>query len=329
MYPYKKLIEFEREIKMSEDPKFGIVGVGPTGGIMAAHLAKLGFNVILVDSFKGHMDEIKNNGLILTNLRECKVKFSQENICYSIDELQHKDVDTLFIAVKASLLESILPQIKKVVKPNTHLISLQNGLDTEEIIADFFGEENSIRIVVNYAGNLVFPGIIRMSFFNAPNRIGILSSVTEEKARKLAEILTKAGLETEFTPDIKKYEWEKAILNTMSPICVTTRKTMKQMMEFKETRALARQLMIEGIEVARARGIEFEPGFLEYCINYLDKAGHHKVSMQADIESGRPSEIDFLNGKIVKYGKIAGIPTPINDIFVSLIKGCELPSVNP
>jgi len=115
----------------------------------------------------------------------------------------------------------------------------------------------------------------------------------------------------------------------MSPICVTTRKTMKQMMELKETRDLARGLMIEGIEVARARGIEFEPEFLDYCINYLDKAGHHKVSMQADIESGNPSEIDFLNGKIVEYGKIEGIPTPINNIFVSLIKGCELPSINP
>ncbi len=309
--------------------KFGIIGVGPTGGIMAAHLAKLGFNVILIDTFKGHMDEIKKNGLILTNLRDCKVKFPPENICYSIDELQNKDVDTLFIAVKASLLKSILPQIKKFVKPGTNFVSLQNGLDTEEIIADFFGKENSIRIIVNYAGNLTFPGIIRMSFFNAPNRIGVISPVAEEKARKLAQIISKAGLETEFTPDIKKYEWEKCILNTMSPICVATRKTMKQMMEFKETRELAIKIMIEGIEVARARSIEFESGFLDYCINYLDKAGHHKVSMQADIETRNPSEIDFLNGKIVKYGKIEGIPTPINDIFVSLIKGCELPSVNP
>ena len=309
--------------------KIGIIGVGPTGGIMAAYLAKMGLNVILVDTFKAHIDEIKKNGLILTNFHECKVKFPPENMCYSIDELQNKDVDTLFIAVKASLLKKILPQIKKFVKPDTNLISLQNGLDTEEIIADFFGRENTIRIIVNYAGNLTFPGIIRMSFFNPPNRIGVLSPVAEEKAKRLAKILSKAGLETEFTPDIKKYEWEKCILNTMSPICVTARKTMKQMMEFNETRDLTIKIMKEAIEVARARGIEFEPGFLDYCIDYLDKAGHHKVSMQVDIERGNPSEIDFLNGKIVEYGKITGVPTPINDIFVSLIKGCELPSVNP
>ncbi len=313
---------------MVNDYRFGIVGVGPTGGIMAAHLAKAGHNVVLVDIFKGHMDEIKKNGLIITNFRDFRVKFPLENICYSIDELKNKEVDIIFIAVKAQFLKKILPQIKKVVKTDVTLISLQNGLDTEEIIAEFFGKENSMRIVVNYAGTLDFPGIIRMSFFNSPNYLGILTHSVEEKAKKLAEIITLAGLKTDFTREIKKYEWEKCILNTMSPICVTTRKTMKQMMEFKELRNLIREILIEGIEVARANAIDLKPGFLEYCMDYLDRAGHHKVSMQTDIEKGNPSEIEFLNGKIVEYGKITGIPTPINNIFVSLIRGCELPTVH-
>jgi len=312
---------------MVEEFRFGIVGIGPTGGIMAAHLAKAGHDVVLVDINKSHMDEIKKNGLILTNLREFKIKFPEENICYSIDELQNKEVDILFIAVKASLLPKILPQIKNIVKPGTTLISLQNGFDTEEFIAEFFGEESTIRIVVNYAGNLEFPGIIRMSFFNPPNYLGVLTVEAEDKGKKLAEIITSAGLETIFTPDIKKYEWTKCILNTISPICVTTRMTMKQALEFKDTRNLCREILREGIEVARARGIDFGPDFLESGMNYLDKAGHHRVSMEADIKAGNPSEIEFLNGKIVEYGKIEGIPTPYNKIFVSLIRGCELPPV--
>ena len=313
---------------MVEKLRFGILGVGPTGGILAAHLAKAGHDVVLIDINKSHMDEIKKNGLIITNLREFKTKFPQENICYSINELQNKEVDMLFIAVKASHLEEILPQIKNVVKPDTTLISLQNGFDTEELIAEYAGKENTIRIVVNYAGNLEFPGIIRMSFFNAPNYIGVLTPVAEEKAMKLAETITKAGLETIFTPDIKKYEWTKCILNAISPVCVTTRTTMKQIMKFQDTRDICREILREGVEVARARGIILEPDFLERGMHYLDKAGHHRVSMEADIDAGHPSEIDFLNGKIVEYGKIEGIPTPYNKIFVSLIKGCELPPVN-
>ncbi len=313
---------------MVEKFKIGILGVGPTGGILAAHLAQAGHNVVLIDIFKSHMDEIKKNGLKITNLKEFNAQFEKKNIYYSIDELQNKDVDTLFIAVKASHLEEILPKIKNIVKPNTTLISLQNGFDTEELIAEYVGNENSMRIVVNYAGNLIDNGIIRMSFFNPPNYLGVLTAKAEEKAKKLAEIITTAGLETVFTPDIKKYEWTKCILNAISPVCVTTRTTMKQAMEFEDTRNICREILREGIEVARARGINFEPDFLDSCMNYLDKAGHHRVSMQADIEAGKQSEIEFLNGKIVEYGKIEGIQTLYNKIFVSLIRGCELPSVN-
>ncbi|MFX1448068.1 MAG: ketopantoate reductase family protein [Promethearchaeota archaeon] len=306
--------------------KIGIVGIGPAGGVLAAHLANKGHDIILVDKLSDHMDEIKKNGLRITNYRELCVKFPQENICYSIKELKNRDVDTLFIAVKASLLTKVLLEIRSISKPDMTLISLQNGLDTEDLIAEFFGKENTLRIVVNFAGNLLGNGIIRMSFFNAPNYIGVLTPSTEEKAKDLAEIITDAGLETVFTPEIKKYEWEKSILNTMSPVCVITRKTMKEILEFKETRKIVGEIIHEGIEVAIARGIDFKPSFFNYCMGYLDKAGHHKVSMQADIEKGTPSEIEFLNGKIVEYGKIEGIPTPYNNIFTSLIRAIELQS---
>ncbi|MFX1296839.1 MAG: ketopantoate reductase family protein [Promethearchaeota archaeon] len=313
---------------MIENYKFGIIGVGPTGGILAAHLAQAGHNIILVDILKSHMDEIKKNGLKIRNLKKFNAKFAKKNICYSIDELQDKEVDTLFIAVKASHLEEILPQLKNIVNSNTTLISLQNGFDTEELIAEYVGKENSMRIVVNYAGNLINNGVIRMSFFNPPNYLGVLAATAEEKAKRLAEIITNAGLETVYTTDIKKHEWTKCILNAISPVCVITRMTMKQTMEFEDTRNLCREILREGIEVARARGINFEPNFLDSCMNYLDKAGHHRVSMEADIEAGNPSEIEFLNGKIVEYGKIEGISTIYNRIFVSLIRGCEKTSIN-
>jgi len=227
---------------MVENFKFGIVGVGPTGGILAAHLAKAGHGVVLVDINKNHMNAIKKNGLKITNLKEFRVKFPKENILYSINDLKDKDINTIFIAVKASFLRKILPQIKEVMNANTTLISLQNGFDTEELIAEYVGEENSLRVVVNYAGNIIENGIIRMSFFNPPNYLGLLTVKAEQKARKLANAINSSGLETIFTQDIKKYEWTKCILNSISPVCVTTRTTMKQTMEFSETRQLCREI---------------------------------------------------------------------------------------
>jgi len=306
--------------------RFGIVGVGPVGSIMAAHLAKAGHNVTLVDILKAHMDEIKNNGLTITGFKDLKVPFSGNNLCYGIDELRDKEIDILFISVKASVLPQILPLLKQVIKPGMTFVSLQNGLDNEELIAEEFGKENTLRIVVNYAGNLIDNGKVRMSFFNAPNYIGMIDPAAEKKAKELAEILTKSDMETTFTPEIKKYEWEKIILNAaLSPVCALTRRTMKQMMEFKGTRALTEAILREGITVAEANGFHFKDGFLEFCMNYLDKAGHHKTSMHVDIEKRNPTEIGFINDKIVKYGKAKGIPTPINSTIVSLIRGSELP----
>ena len=309
-----------------EKYRFGIIGVGPIGCVMAAHLAKAGHSVTLVDILKDHLDEIKRSGLTLSGFKEMNVSFPSENLCYSIDEMRGRKINVVFISVKASILPRILPVLKKVTKPNTTFISLQNGLDAEDLIADVFGKPNTLRIVVNYAGNLIDNGKVRMSFFNAPNYIGVIDAAAKKKAREFAGIITAADLETVFTTEIKKYEWEKIILNAaLSPVCALTRRTMKQMMQLKDTRDLAEAVLREGIEVAAANGIHFQPDFLEFCMNYLDKAGHHRTSMHVDIEKRSPTEIDFINDKIVKYGKIKDISTPMNSTIVALIKGSELP----
>ena len=303
-----------------------IVGVGPVGSIMAAHLAKAGHDVTIVDILKPHLDEIQKNGLTITGFKELNAIFPKKNLCYGIDDLGTTKFDMVFISVKASILPHILPLLKHVIQPGTTMISLQNGLDNEDLIADIFGKQHTLRIVVNYAGNLIDNGKIRMSFFNAPNYVGMIDTSAEEKAKTLAQIISAADLETTFTNEIKKYEWEKIILNAaLSPVCALTRRTMKQMMELQDTRKLVEQILQEGIDVAAANGIHFKPGFLKFCMNYLDKAGHHRTSMHVDIEKCNPTEIDFINNKIVKYGKAKDIPTPINSTIVSLIKGSELP----
>jgi len=311
---------------MDKKMKFAIIGAGPIGGIMGGYLAKAGHSVILVDILKDHLDEIARNGLKITGITDMTVPFPEENLCYGIDDLAGREIDAVFISVKASIMPKILPLVEKTVSAGTCLISLQNGLDTEEVIAEVFGKESTLRIVVNYAGNLAGNGSVRISFFNSPNYIGTIDTSADEYARELAGVITDAGLETVFTTEIKKHEWTKTILNAaLSPVCALTRRTMKQMMQLIDTRTLAREILQEGIQVARANGIVYDQDFLELCIGYLDKAGHHKTSMHVDLERGSPTEIEFLNDKIVEYGRAHGIPTPYNSTIVFLIRGSELP----
>lgn len=311
---------------MDKKMKFAIIGAGPIGGIMGAYLANAGHSVVLVDILKDHLSEIARNGLKVTGIVEMTVPFPEGDLYSGIDELADRDVDAVFISVKASVMPRLLPLIERAVPKGTRVISLQNGLDTEELIADVFGKECTLRIVVNYAGNLAGNGTVRISFFNSPNYLGTIDASADEYAGELAKVITEAGLETAFSTEIKKHEWTKTILNAaLSPVCALTRRTMKQMMELHDTRSLARAILQEGIEVAEANGIVYDKDFLELCMSYLDKAGHHRTSMHVDLERGSLTEIGFLNEKIVEYGRDKGIPTPYNSTITSLIRGSELP----
>lgn len=312
---------------MAKKPKIAIVGAGPVGGILGAHLAHAGHYVVLCDILKDHLDAIKERGLTIKGVSEITAKC--DRLAYNISELSSfPEVDTIVISTKASIMPRIIPEIAKVVQSGTRFISCQNGLDNEEFLAETFGPDNVLRIVPNYAGGRVGDGQIWMSFFNPPNYIGAMTAKGEPLARQMAEMMSAAGLETQFTPDFKKYEWEKVILNAaLSSVCALTRKPMKDMMDFEVTEWLVEELMREGIGVAEAAGVTLDEDFFEHGIQYMKKAGYHKTSMHQDVERGTPTEIDWLNGRIVEQGRAHGLETPYNFAIMALIKGLEMESM--
>jgi 2-dehydropantoate 2-reductase len=314
---------------MAATPKIAIIGAGPVGGILGAHLACAGHYVVLCDILKDHLDAIKERGLTITGVSEMTARC--ERLACGISELSDfPEADTIVISTKASIMPRLIPEIKKIAQPGTRFISCQNGLDNEDFLAETFGPDNVLRIVVNYAGGRVGDGQIWMSFFTPPNYIGAVTAKGEPLARQMAEMMSEAGLETRFTPDIKKPEWEKVILNAgLSAVCALTRKPMKDMMDFEVTERLVEELLREGIGVAEACGVTFDEGFLEHCVQYLKKAGYHKTSMHQDIERGSPTEIDWLNGRIAERGRALGLKTPYNFAITALVKGLEMKSGAP
>ncbi len=314
---------------MASEPKVAVVGVGPVGGILGAHLAHAGHYVVLCDIQKPHLDAIKEKGLSISGFYEMTARC--ERVAYSISELSgFPAVDTIIVATKSSILPRVVPELEKIARPGTRFISCQNGLDNEEYLAETFGPDNVLRIVINYGGSQMGDGHIFTSFFNPPNYIGAMTAESEPLARQLAEMATQAGLETQFTTDIKKYEWEKAILNAaLNPVCALTRKPMKDMMDFELTESLAAKLLREGIEVANAAGITFDEGFLENGIQYLKRAGYHRTSMHQDVLRNIPTEIDWISCKIAEWGRVYGVETPYNFTIAALIKGLEIKSQAP
>jgi len=301
--------------------KIGIIGAGPVGSIMAAHLARSGEHVYLIDIREDLITAIDQKGIALTGVGE---HFDARVMGTGLfaASLERFHVDLIFIAVKFNYMKNLLEEIKLFYKPGQKFLIMQNGIDNEDCVSEVFGKDNVMRFVVNYAGMIDAPGTIKVSFFNPPNYLGALSPENEPLAQQIAEFISKTGLETVYVPDIKKYEWKKTILNAaLMPVCATTGLTMKEAMGLEETRFLCEQILAESIDVAQKVGYDYGEDFFETAMGYLSKAGHHKPSTSLDMEAGNP--IEYIFQPIIDYGKKMGTPTPFLESLTKVMRTLE------
>ncbi|MHA2217507.1 MAG: ketopantoate reductase family protein [Candidatus Hodarchaeales archaeon] len=307
-----------------EDYKVAIVGVGPSGGILGAFLSQKGIEVTLVDIWKDHIEAIQRSGLKIVGVSDLTISFDADHLKTSVKDLRGTDVDIVFIATKTPYLKRVVDDLKDVIPNDSLIVSHQNGLHTENVILDVFGEERTFRDVINYAGNIVEPGKIDMTFFNPPNFVGAISPSMKDTANAIAELMNSSEFGTISVEDIQPAVWKKVILNSaLAPVCAITGQTMKEAMDFIDTHHLASELIREGIAVTEAIGISFGSDFHEICLGYLSKGGHHKPSMLIDIENRNPTEIDFLNGRIVELGKKNNVPVPFNETTTAYVHALE------
>jgi 2-dehydropantoate 2-reductase len=304
--------------------KVAVIGAGPSGGILGAFLVQKNVEVTLVDIWKAHMEAILNHGLQILGVTNQIVHFDHAHLKTSILELIDSDVNLVFISVKTPYLKSVVQDLHKVISDETLVVIHQNGAGNEDILVETFGEERSFRNVINYAGNILRPGIIDMTFFNPPNFVGAVSPNSYDKAKSIAELISSTDFQTVFVEKIQNAVWKKVILNAaLAPVCAITGQTMKEAMEHNDTNNLASGIIKEGIIIAEKLGITFDADFHDVCMGYLSKGGHHKPSMLIDIETKKPTEIEYLNGKIVELGKKFNVAIPFNEATLAYVRALE------
>ncbi|MBC8322930.1 MAG: 2-dehydropantoate 2-reductase [Candidatus Marinimicrobia bacterium] len=300
--------------------KIGIIGAGPVGLTLSAHLIEAGAFIVLCDIDEEKIDEIKKSGIKLTRTLNKEIKVDQ--VCYSVDELKDYDLDLVIIAIKTTVLQIVVDQLSKIDDEKMFVMCAQNGIDNELIAAEKFGKDRTLRMVINYAGGMENLNTVAVTFFNPPNYVAPLTSGGKSIAEKIADLLNRVTLKTDIcnAAEIQNHVWEKGILNAaLSGLCAISHRTMKEVMSFPETVDMVTGIIDESIQVAKKENIEIRDGFRQASIEYLTKAGNHKPSMLIDIENGVKTEIDQLNGTIVEYGKKYGINTPLNQGVTALI----------
>ena len=302
--------------------KFAVVGAGPVGCIVAAFLSRGGCEVTLCDVQPSLLEAAMDPGLFISGTDNFQARVAKTTT--RIDELVSDPPDVVIVTVKATALPIITSALEGIVNEGRYVVSWQNGIDTELVLAERLGRKQVMRAVVNYGCILEEPAKVRMVFHHRPHYLQELDPGSKRAARGICQVLTDCGLDTHHTDQIRNMVWSKTVNNScMNAVCAVTGKTMFEVINDPIVSGLVDSLLKEGVRVARANELMLGPDYYLDCLDYIRDAGHHKPSMLQDIEAKRQTEIDYINGKIIEYGERAGVPTPYNATLRSLVKALE------
>jgi len=297
-----------------------IVGCGAVGSLFAANLAQLDdLEVWAYDLTQDHVDAINTHGLRLSGAGEVvgRLRATTEAAELPACELG-------IVATKAMHTEAAISAASHAFAEGS-VCSVQNGLGNEEAIAGHVGRV--IRGTTFPAGRVLAPGHVQWDV-KGDTTIGPFESSPAPTAdiERLADACTRAGLPTEAVADARGPQWRKVIFNAATnPVGALTGLTHGRVCEDPGLRRFVSGLVDEGKAVAVAHGVELDAD-PEELIDHAarpDVAYDHKASMLQDVEARRQSEIDYLNGGIVRFGREHGVPTPLNEAILALVKGVE------
>jgi 2-dehydropantoate 2-reductase len=297
-----------------------IVGCGAVGSIFAANLAQLDdIEVWAYDLAQEHVDAINANGLRLSGAGEVVGKLRATSVPGELPACEFG-----IVATKAMHTEAAIAATAHAFADGA-VCSVQNGIGNEETLAGHVSRV--IRGTTFPAGRIVEPGNVQWDV-KGDTTIGPFepSPAPFEEVERLAEACTRAGLPTEAVADARGPQWRKLIFNAATnPVGALTGLTHGRVCEDPALRRLVSGLVDEGKAVAAAQQIVLDAD-PEELIDHAAKpevAYDHKASMLQDVEARRETEIDYLNGGIARFGREHGVPTPLNEAILALVKGLE------
>jgi 2-dehydropantoate 2-reductase len=298
-----------------------VVGCGAVGSLFAANLARLeDVEVWAYDLAREHVDAINRDGLRLSGAEDVV-----GSVRATTDPQELPACDFGIVATKAMQTAAAIEATAHAFAPSASVASVQNGVGNEEAIARHV--ERVIRGTTFPAGRVVEPGHVRWEV-KGDTTFGPFepSPAPPEAIATLAEACTRAGLPATAVADARGPQWRKVIFNAATnPVGALTGLTHGQVCEDPQLRRLVTGLVDEGKAVARAQHIELDAD-PEELIDHAARpevAYDHKASMLQDVEARRPTEVDYLNGGIIRFGREHGVATPLNGAILALVKGIE------
>ncbi len=294
-----------------------ILGAGAMGCLYGAAFHRAGCEVALVDVNRAHVDAINAHGLEL----DTRAGIERLPIPACLPEQVTEPVDLVVVFTKTFHTDAALAGIAAAIGPDTHLLSLQNGLGNDRRLAAHAGESRVLVGTSALPSDMVRPGKVR-SHGEGWSKLYPAFGDDPAFAERAAALLTTGGLPAAIEPAIHVAIWSKAIFNaTMNPLCALTRRTPGFLGANPESRAMITAAVEEGVAVANACGapVPAQPIHDLTEVSMTDHADH-EASMLQDVKAGRRTEVDAINGAIVEAGRQAGVAAPVLETLWRLVK---------
>ena len=324
--------------------RVAIYGAGSLGTILGAFISKAGVPVELINRNKAHIEALKTQGAQVVGT----MQFCQPVIAYTPDEMSG-EYDILFLMTKQQHNAEVVQMLKNYLAADGVLVTFQNGLP-EMQIAEVLGEERVLGSTVAWGATLQSPGVCELT--SEPDALSFsLGAISEKKSKHFAKV--KELLELMGTVDVEENflgtRWSKLLINaSFSGMSAVLGCTFGEAAGPKESRKVVQAIIKECIDVCQKGGIRIEPvqgkdivKLLNYT-NPLKKAfslfiipiairkhAKLKASMLQDLEKGKLTEVDAINGAVSEYGRKVGFPTPVNDKVVEIIHKIEKGELKP
>ncbi len=299
--------------------RIAIMAAGALGGYFGARLAAAGHDVIFF-ARGAHRAAIETNGLTiespLGNLHLPKVTLAD-------DAAKVGPVDIVLFAVKLWDLETSAAQIKPLIGEATRVITAQNGVDAQERLEPILGRGNVVPGLAQIATVISRPGVIKHTSQFALIRCGHNDNHPDPTLAAFIDAAQKAKLDIALSDNMLRDIWIKfTFLTALAGVTAATRKPIGPLLADPDTRALFHDIMAEIVTVGRAKGVPLPADFADERMGFADNTlpKDMKASMAHDLERGNRIELDWLNGKVVAFGRELGIPTPANTTIYAILK---------
>jgi 2-dehydropantoate 2-reductase len=301
--------------------KIAIIGTGGVGGYFGGKLAKAGFDVTFLARGE-HLKALTEKGL---SVKSVQGDFQVNNV-KATDKIENiSPVDLIILGVKALQVKEVAKDLTSIIHPGTVILPLQNGVLAVDELKEHIDASHILGGLCRIISKIESPGVISHFGVNPTIILGEVDRSGSERTQKVLAVFEKAGIEAKVSENIQVELWKKFIGICVSGLLAVTRCTFGEIREIAETKQLMRELFNEIYQLAHRMRINIEADFVSKTISYIDTFPYEATSsLTRDVWDGKPSEIEYQNGTVVKLGERYDVPTPINRYIYYSILPMEL-----